>query len=258
MIFRDVIAGAFVGVLIGALMGCIDGIFDRAIYKIGRGALYGAQYGCMGGIAGLLIGEAVLWYMGGGIFGRAFGWLCLGVAVGLSEGIANKAPRKMSYGAVGGAAGGFVGGAIFELLRTFFDSYLLSQALGLIILGACIGSLIGVVEEVFRDAWLMVISGKQEGKEFTLAKNVVTIGRDERCDVALYYDPKIASQHAQIARKGGQFSLSCLPGADRKVSVNGQAVGARTTLKNNDRVTVGDTGLLFRWKEERSGSEVKA
>lgn len=258
VILRDIVAGAFVGILIGGLMGSIDGVFDRSLYRAGRGAFYGAEYGSIGGIAGLLIGELTLWFMGGGLLGRATGWLCLGLAVGISEGIANKAPRKASYGALGGSLGGFLGGAIFEFLRGSFGSYALSQALGLIILGACIGSLVGFVEEIFRDAWLMVISGKQEGKEFTLAKNVTTIGRDEKCDVALYHDPKIALQHAQIARKGGQFILNSVSGPDRKVSVNGQVVSASATLKNNDRVTVGDTSLLFRWKEKVIGKEISA
>lgn len=256
VILRDIIAGVCIGILIDGFMGSIDGIFDKSLYRIGRGSFYGAVYGLIGGVAGLLIGEFILWSMGGGILGRAFGWLCLGLAVGVSEGIANKAPRKTSYGAVGGAAGGFLGGAIFEFLRGSFGSYVFSQALGLIILGACIGSLIGLVEDILRDAWLMVISGRQEGKEFTLAKDVATIGRDERCDIALFYDERIVAQHAQIVRKDGQFIFSGLPGSEGRIFVNAQVVPSSQRLQNNDRIGVGDTTLLFRWKEGGIGREV--
>lgn len=257
VILRDAVAGACIGGMVGGFMGSIDGLFDKSLFKIGRGSFYGAQYGLLGGVAGLLIGELILWSMGGGILGRAFGWLCLGLAVGMSEGMANKAPRKTSYGATGGAAGGFLGGAIFEFLRGSFGSYVFSQALGLVILGACIGSLVGLVENVLRDAWLMAITGRQEGKEFTLAKDVVTIGKDERCDVTLFYDEKITPQHAQIARQNGQFVLQGLPGSEGKVSVNNQVIPSSQVLQNNDRVRVGDTTLLFRWKERTSGKGVR-
>ena len=248
VILRDVTAGVCIGSLIGGLMGCIDGLFDKSLFKIGRGSFYGAWYGLLGGMIGLLIGELILWYMGEGILGRAFGWLCLGLAVGRSEGVANKARRKISYGAIGGSAGGFLGGAIFEFLRSSFGSYAFSQALGLVVLGACIGSLIGLAEDILRDAWLMVIHGRQEGKEFTLAKDKVTIGSDERCDVALFHDDKIKARHAQIVRQKGQSVLQGFPGSQERALVNAKPVVSSHVLQDRDQVTIGNTRLLFRLK----------
>ena len=250
MILRDAVAGVCIGSLIGGLMGCIDGLFDKSLFKIGRGSFYGAWYGLLGGMIGLLAGEFILWAMGGGILGRACGWLCLGLAVERSEGVANRARRKISYGAIGGSAGGFLGGAIFEVLRGSFGSYAFSQALGLIVLGASIGSLIGLAEDILRDTWLMVIHGRQEGKEFTLAKDKVTIGSDERCDVALFYDDKIKARHAQIVRQKGQSVLQGLPGAQERVLVNDKPVFSSHVLQDRDQVTIGNTRLLFRLKQK--------
>ena len=250
LILRDAVAGACVGSLVGGFIGCIDGLFDRSVYKILRGSWYGAQYGLLGGVVGLLLGELILWSLGGGILGRACGWTCLGVAVGMSEGIANKARRKTSYGSVGGAAGGFLGGASFEFLRGMFGSYALSQALGLILLGACIGSLIGLAENILRDAWLMVTRGRQEGKEFTLAKETVTIGSDERCDVALFHDAKIAARHASISRRDGQFILT----QEDRVEVNAQPIKSPYVLQDDDQMAIGDTRLVFHSKERRGRS----
>jgi hypothetical protein len=232
------------------LLGCIDGIFDRSLYKVGRGGLYGAGYGLAGGIGGLLLGELVLWLLEGGMVGRASGWLFFGLAVGSSEGLANRAPKKISYGALGGTIGGALGGALFEWLRGAFGSYMLSQALGLLILGACIGSLIGVVEDILRAAWLMVLTGRQEGKEFTLAKAVVTIGSSERCDVALFYDEGVAARHAQISCRRGAFVLSGLPGSEGNIAVNSHVITGPYVLQNQDHITLGQTPLLFQCRQK--------
>jgi hypothetical protein len=254
IVLRDMVSGIMVGGCIGGCIGGVEGGLDRSLLKGSRGAIYGGLYGLLGGLVGLLIAELALWMMGGGILGRAVGWAFLGLGVGISEGLANRAPKKISYGAIGGTLGGFLGGAIFEFLRRSWGSYALSQALGLMILGACIGSLISLVEDILREAWLSVISGRQEGREFTLAKETTLIGRDERCDVALFGDMRIEPQHAEITRVQNDFILSGLPGSGERLWVDDQLVTGPRPLENHQRITVGDTRLLFRWKEGRGST----
>ncbi|MHB9075837.1 MAG: FHA domain-containing protein [Desulfobaccales bacterium] len=250
VIFRDIVYGIAVGGCVGAAIGCIDGIFDRSLAQGVRGAVRGVGYGAVGGVAGLLIGELVLWVIGGGIGGRAVGWAIIGLAVGITEGVANRASKKINYGLIGGTLGGFFGGAIFEFLRQNFGSYAFSQALGLIILGACIGFLIGLVEDILRVAWLMVINGRQEGREFTLAKKTNLIGRDENCDVPLFGDAEVLPQHAQIRVEPERFILFGLKDAAGKLWVNEHLITSEVALANNDRLKVGNTKLVFRWKEK--------
>ena len=84
---------------------------------------------------------------------RGLGWCLLGVAIGMSEGIAARSLGKFSYGTLGGALGGFLGGVLFELFHSFARASLSTtyfwSALGLVILGACIGSLSALVQSVF-------------------------------------------------------------------------------------------------------------
>ncbi len=254
IIVQDAIAGATIGIFIGSLIGSIDGVFDQAMRRLYRGALYGAGYGFIGGALGLLIGELVLWGFGGGILGRALGWMFLGLAVGVSEGISTKASKKITYGVIGGAIGGFLGGAIFEIFRLVFGSYTFSQALGLIILGASIGTLIGTVEEVLREAWVKVVRGRQEGKEFTLSKSSSVVGKDERCDIALFGDNKIARKHADLYSKSQQYVLHNRV-MEAPTLVNGASVNGAQVLNNHDRIQVGDTVLLFRERTSQANKD---
>lgn len=252
IIIQDIVSGVFIGIFIGGLIGSIDGIFDSNVPKLSRGALYGSSYGLLGGVLGLLLGELILWLLGGGILGRALGWMLLGLAVGISEGAASRAPRKMSYGALGGAIGGFLGGAIFEIFRASLGSYGFSQAIGLMILGASVGSLIGTVEDILKEAWIKVVRGWQEGKEFSIAKNVSSIGSHELCDIALFRDPKIAKRHAELRHGKNGFALNSLVEDSHTLLINGQPVTGAQALNNKDRIQIGDTVLLFHQKAARS------
>src|SRR5437667_417198 len=56
-------------------------------------------------------------------------------------------------------------------------------ALGLAILGACIGSLSALVQGVLQPASVKVLRGWQEGREYPLLKADNTLGRDEHADI---------------------------------------------------------------------------
>src|SRR5690606_28125408 len=113
-------------------------------------------------------GSSSMGYLLGTMAARGLGWMVLGVAVGLSEGIAARSLQKLSYGTLGGALGGFVGGALFGLVylqsigsgggnEDFWGA--LGGAGGLIILGACIGSLSALVQGVMQPASVRVLRG---------------------------------------------------------------------------------------------------
>src|SRR5438876_292688 len=114
---------------------------------------------------------------------------------------------------LGGAIiGGFVGGALFELFYAEARSapggtdYFWS-AMGLVILGACIGSLSALVQAAFQPASVRVLRGWQEGREYPLEKPASLLGRAEHADIALFRDMSIEKQHAYIRRVNEQYVL---------------------------------------------------
>jgi hypothetical protein len=261
----------FGGLLIGGLIGfwvvSVDALVDASLVRFARHAALGTVLGAAGGAVGFFCGEGlnyaivnyVIVALGGAsdstwanllkVLARGGGWMLFGLAVGIGEGIAARSLNKLSYGTVGGAVGGFLGGCIFGSLMLRFDrledSYVWGQALGLILLGACIGSLIAVVEEVFKPAAVKVLRGWQEGREYPLHKPVTVLGRDESADILLLRDMKVERRHAQIRREGGRFLFVNTNAPAATTRVNDTPIPDVTELQDGDRIQLGDVVLRF-------------
>jgi pSer/pThr/pTyr-binding forkhead associated (FHA) protein len=244
----DALFGAITGVCIGLALGVAEGVILRSLTRAGRGALIGGLAGLLGGAIGLVIGEAVYQPLHFLCFiGRSLGWGVFGVTLGLAEGITRRSWRGTRSAALGGAIGGAVGGFAFDLigftLGLITGSALLSRMVALIILGACIGLFIVVLERALADGWLKVVSGRFEGREFFLDKPLLSLGSDERADVPLFGDPQIQRRHAAIRQEQGEYVIEPNPGAP--LQVNKQLVG-RHALRHGDTLMVGNTRLLYR------------
>src|SRR5262245_32189691 len=169
------LGGGLIGGAIGYFVVSVDAVRDLSLVRFARLATYGLVLGALGGALGMCVGEWVNIFvvrrligppsegfsgshLAGFMLGRALGWMFLGIAIGISEGIAARSLGRMSYSTVGGAVGGFVGGALFGLFyyvlvirREGADQgtgRYLWEALGLLILGACIGALSALVQAV--------------------------------------------------------------------------------------------------------------
>jgi hypothetical protein len=252
------IGGTLVGAFIGYCVVGIDAILDRSYVRFCRYASFGVLLGGVGGAIGFWVGDWVNYLLVGAtgpegglarfvsILARGMGWMLFGLAVGVSEGVAARSLGKVSYGAIGGSLGGLIGGSIFAWLMLVLDkgdaSYLWGQALGLVILGACIGALTALVEEVLKPASLKVLRGWQEGREYPVVKAVSVLGRDESADVLLLRDPKIEKRHASIHRRGNRFVLVS---NQSPTMVNDQPAGDNQELKDGDRIQLGNVLLRF-------------
>ncbi len=219
------LGGAFIGGAIGYLLVGAEALRDRSLLRFVRLGAYGVVLGVVGGAAGMWIGDKVntrlISWIGAvrgssgallaTLLARGLGWMLLGMAVGVSEGIAARSLGKFSYGTIGGAIGGFVGGVLYMLAldrtRAHAEHTLLWGAVGLVILGACIGSLSALVQAVFQPASVKVLRGWQEGREYPLEKKDNLLGRDEHADVALFRDMRVEKLHAFIRRDGNRFVL---------------------------------------------------
>jgi len=116
------------------------------------------------------------------------------------------------------------------------------------VLGALIGFFIGLVGELLKRGWLMVVRSQsrnaREGREYPLSKPVTIIGRAEESDIGLFGDKAVLGHHAIIRREGRNFIVS--PTGGGQVYVNRQPVNGRYALRSGDRLEVGGTLFLFR------------
>jgi hypothetical protein len=91
-----------------------------------------------------------------------------------------------------------------------------------------------------------VVTLDANGKQHTIDKNSVVIGRSKDCDIRLT-DPNVSRRHAELRQEGNAFWIFDL-GSTNGLSVNGRRQ-QRAQLKNEDRITVGSTELVFRRSE---------
>jgi hypothetical protein len=252
-----ILSGVILGGIIGYFVVSVEAIRDRSLVRFSRLASYGVLIGAAGGAVGSFIGDRVQFLLtkmlGTGValemLYRGIGWTFLGMAIGMSEGIAARSLGKFSYGTIGGALGGFIGGCLFGLFYTLAvqaggTTYFWS-AVGLIIVGACIGSLSALVQAVFQPASVKVLRGWQEGREYPLDKPASLLGRDEHADIALFRDMKVEKKHAFIKRSGKRYLLVNNNAPAEQTLVNEAPVAQSCELADGDRIQLGNILLRF-------------
>lgn len=258
------LVGAFIGVAIVGLEELLWGSRQKALRSILvtgiLGVLGGSLAFSLGGWVFNLFGSIVLSYPEGDprqflwlVIARSLTWALVGALLGLALGAARKSWKGALNSAIGGLLGGFAGGVFFDTLAPqigviltlgLVESGWASRLIGLVSMGALIGLFSTLAEQLLSPASLKVISsGRMEGRQFIVDKPIVTIGRDERCDVALYYDRDVAMHHASLRWDGRSFAI--MPEGNATVLVNNQPVRYQQ-LKDGDVITVGQTRLLFR------------
>jgi len=259
------VSGGFIGAMIGFASGLSLGTSAHAL----RGLLLGALVGLPGGLCGVYLGQIVFSASGlampiiGIIVGRILGWGLFGLFVGMAEGVVGRSVKRVRQGAIGGAIGGALGGALFDALaftlggafsaalRAEGEEGAFSRAVALLLMGAGIGLFIGLLELVSRQAWVRVIYGRNEGKDYPIDRSGAIIGRDELADVPLRGDPQVAPRHAEILIAGGQYLL--VPHAP--VLVNGTPITGQVALDDGDQLQVGSFQLMFQLRAGASVSQ---
>ncbi|MEN6404152.1 MAG: FHA domain-containing protein [Armatimonadia bacterium] len=251
MIFTA-IAGSIIGLCLGAVPGASELNPRKAL--IGGGISFGI--GLFGGaLAGVLAQGAYTLLGGRGdelsimqIFARTVGWSIAGMFIGLSQGAAGRSWKKVLNGMVGGAVGGFVGGVLFDLVGTVMafgggDTGLVSRLIGLTAIGAASGAAIGLIEELRKQAWIIITGGPLTGKQFILYNRVTSVGSSPKCDIALLKDPYIAPQHCLIEITGNAYMVRDLA-TQTGTAVNGRPI-QRQALRNGDVIQIGQTALTY-------------
>jgi Inner membrane component of T3SS, cytoplasmic domain len=264
-----ILGGAFIGGFIGYLVVGVEAIRDQSLVRFCRAATFGVIFGALGGGAGILLGEQVNYHLvhqlltasrfrgAGEVLSRGIGWMLLGVAVGLSEGLASRSLAKLIYGTIGGVMGGFIGGLLFGLIVVLDKasggtSHVWGGAVGLVILGACIGAFSALVQAVFQPACVKVLRGWQEGREYPLVRTDNILGRDEGADIPLFRDMKVEKRHALIHRDGRRFVFCNRKSPPETTRVNDEPIPQSRELQDGDRIQLGNIVLRFHTRTAKS------
>ena len=251
--------GGFLGLFVASAIGAVDALLNAVGFQRIVRILICLGIGFVGGLFGGLVGEFLHDKLHFPIF---IGWILTGICIGSSIGIFDllravmtqgdlRMPLKKTLnGIYGGFLGGFLGGVLFGLL--FPNPYIprTDLALGLVILGLCIGLLVGLAQVFLKEAWIKVAKGFRAGRELMLSKDETTIGRAESCDLGLFGDNAIERLHARILLKNNRYVLADAdtPGG---TYVNDQRINRPTALSSGDVIRVGNSLLEFGERQKR-------
>jgi MFS family permease len=262
--------GAFLGLFIAAVIGALDALMNAVGFARVIRTLICLGVGLVGGTIGALVGQAFYSIITNPIT-QTVGWAIVGVAVGASIGVFDilravftRAPlrqsiRKLVNGIVGGTMGGVLGGIALGGLTIAFGVVFgdgaaamhSPRALGLVILGMCIGLLIGLAQVVLKEAWVKVEAGFRPGREMMLTKPETTVGRAEGVDIAMFGDKDCEKLHAKFVLKSGRYYLvdNGTPGG---TFLNGERISGPSPLKSGDLIQCGRSALRFGERAKRS------
>lgn len=255
--------GSILGACIGAGLGYAQGSVSASAGERNRTILYTILLGAMGGLVGVYFGQAVFGYLtnlsprgadGQPIFfmmlaARTLGWglwgVGTGIGIGAGFGLASGSFRRFTLSAIGGVLGGLLGGFLFEVLGAFATSPEVLRLWGFGTMGIFIGLFGALAQEIFKQAWVRVLVGRNEGRDVILDKPIVTIGKSEKADIPLFGDPLIIPEHAVIRNASGVYTVLAASGAT--MHVNGRAV-TQADLVDGDVIRLGTRELLFNTK----------
>jgi hypothetical protein len=266
------IKGMFLGTAIALALGLVDGLwiaglrpFRRALPRL----FVCVAIGSVGGLVGGSLGQLLFDKLDNLVAFHVFGWVLTGLMVGVSIGSYDLlrgwvreeelgfAVAKMRRGVLGGGIGGLLGGLLDWNLRHFWaylfpaKAQLWSPSLtGFIALGLCIGLLIAVAQVVLKEAWLRVEAGFRKGRELLVSKPVLTIGRAESADLALFGDAMIEKLHARIYQQDGRYLIADNASA-HGTFVNDQRVLEPTLLRSGDLIRVGNAYVRFHERNKK-------
>jgi hypothetical protein len=245
----EALVGALVGLCVGLCIGITEGAITLNIVQAIKSGSVSGLMGMVAGAIGLPVSEFFFQTVGAGYFGRTLGWALFGTLIGLAEGVFGKS--QLWKGMLGGFIGGAVGGTMLEAARNWLQDPLAGKAFGLVLLGACVGAFISLVEVALNRAWLEVTSGKLTGTEFMLDKFMhskgpaIAIGSSSLKSEIVLPDPDIAPQHAMLHGNGSQFIL-------KDMSLSGTFINNRriehARLGNGQRLRLGNTEMVYHEK----------
>lgn len=266
------------GALIGGAVGGLNGWYQGSRTHLLRGVLVGVVVGSIGGLLGMSIGGGLANLvtrgqsissvpMGLAIVARTIAFVPVGALIGAVIGASGLSWRRAAVGALGGGIGGLLSGLTFDLVAKTLAPLILtakgglpsvnemgiptvvaetggpSRAVFAVLLGASIGLFTALFARLTRSAWVRLVLGRNEGKEWLVDAPQTFIGRSERAHIPLFGDMNIAPMHACIQKQGLNYTLVD-GGSPIGTYVNGQRI-AQCPLMNGAVIHLGPYQLVF-------------
>ncbi|MBS1712928.1 MAG: FHA domain-containing protein [Armatimonadetes bacterium] len=265
----------FLGLLIGGSAGVLNGLERGGKKNVMISTGLGIVFGAAGAGFGHTIAGAVYSLFGGGfgngnVIARTFAFLPFGVTLGAAVGASQRSLRTLVSGAIGGAIGGFVTGAVFDVTARAIAGLMPpiatanvpagfqaetgapARAVMAFGLGLMIGLFTALMDWATRRAWVRLVLGRNEGKEWPVDAAQTLIGRDERAHIPLFGDPSVPALAAVIVKQGGQYLLQD-PGSPIGVGHNGVRV-PQAVLSSGDTFQIGTMQFQFLMKSGSAGA----
>jgi hypothetical protein len=266
------VRGLYLGLLVALALGIVDALWNFSLRQVGSLLMRVIVIVGVGGLGGFVGG-----YVGQTLYGPTeqalylvLGWTLTGLLIGAAIGAYDYlvclllgrdrrgARRKLLNGILGGTAGGLLGGLLYQYLGETWSGLFKPKAedlwspsaVGFVVVGACIGLLIGLAQVILKEAWVRVEAGFRRGRELILSKPETTIGRAESCDIGLFGDPAVERLHARIIQQGGRYLI-----ADAETTggtfINDERIFQPTPLHSGDAIRLGN--CILRFGERRKG-----
>lgn len=244
---------AIIALFIGLCLGAGEGIFYGSK---GKAVKYGSLGAGMSIIIGFLSGYFVQWLysalLGDDPFEiplflssviRGAGWAVMGLGAGLAIGLIRPGRKRILFCGLGGLTGAFIGGFLFNYIYEVIPNGTVARAIGITLMGGLIGIGVGLLEQFAKQAWLKVIRGEFEGKEYLVFAGTTSIGNSGKNTIVLFKDKLVGPHHCDIILEGGRYILvDC--GTPMGTIVNGIKKN-RHVLRRGDAIAIGNSVLVF-------------
>lgn len=243
----------FLALFIGLFLGLGEGIFYGSKEKAFKYAAIGAGVSLgLGFISGYLAQWMYASMLGedpsdiAAAFVRGLGWAIMGLGIGVAVGLIKLEKKRMLYCALGGLAGGFLGGFLFNYVCDVIPNDVVARGVAIVIMGLLIGLGVGLLEQFAKQAWLKVIRGEFEGKEYLVFAGTTSIGNNGKNTIVLFKDKLVGPHHCDIVLEGSKYVLhDC--GTPMGTVVNGMRT-TRHILRQGDAIAIGNSVLVFNTK----------
>lgn len=243
----------FLALFIGLFLGLGEGIFYGSKEKALKYAAIGAGVSLgLGFISGYLAQWMYASMLGedpsdiAAAFVRGLGWAIMGLGIGVAVGLIKPEKKRMLYCALGGLAGGFLGGFLFNYVCDVIPNDVVARGVAIVIMGLLIGLGVGLLEQFAKQAWLKVIRGEFEGKEYLVFAGTTSIGNNGKNTIVLFKDKLVGPHHCDIILEGSKYVLhDC--GTPMGTVVNGMRT-TRHILRQGDAIAIGNSVLVFNTK----------
>ena len=244
---------ALIALFIGLFLGVGEGVFygskEKALKYAGIGAGVSIVIGFISGYLAQWMYASMLGDEPSDIAAalvRGLGWAIMGLGVGVAVGLIKPEKKRVIYCSLGGLAGGFIGGFLFNFICDIIPNDIVARGTAIVIMGLLIGLGVGLLEQFAKQAWLKVIRGEFEGKEYLVFAGTTSIGNNGKNTIVLFKDKLVGPHHCDIILEGSKYVLvDC--GTPTGTVVNGMRT-TRHVLRQGDAIAIGNSVLVFNTK----------